>query len=106
MGKTRSFVIALVDGANNDCVIVKRDLGNNNHTEIEVQAPPGNVVGFVRRETGVIHKKFLLLDTMRQPVLKIKAPVRLNVVVHAYLFRQFCMRISISVSGSDCFVFV
>jgi len=41
---------------------------------VEVQAPPGQVVGYVKQAWSILKPKYLIQDASEQTVLKIEGP--------------------------------
>ncbi|XP_036377524.1 phospholipid scramblase 1 isoform X1 [Megalops cyprinoides] len=80
-GPLRSFTIRVVDNFGQEVITVTRPLKCMSCCfpcclqELEVQAPPGNTVGYVIQQWHPCLPKFIVENENREPVLKLQGPL-------------------------------
>ncbi|RDD36442.1 Phospholipid scramblase 2 [Trichoplax sp. H2] len=79
-GSIRPFEINLTDNMKRDIIHLSRPMRLGCRCfpcclqELEVQAPPGETIGYVRQIQTFVKREFNILNTFRDPVLKIRGP--------------------------------
>ena len=81
-GPNRSFKMSIIDNAGREVMCMQRPLRcgygcccESWRPYMEVEAPPGNVIGYVKAEgCAFAWPKFLIMDANMQPVLRIHTP--------------------------------
>ncbi|XP_070409464.1 phospholipid scramblase 1 isoform X2 [Nothobranchius furzeri] len=79
-GPLRSFTIHVLDNFGQEMITITRPLKCMSCffpcclQELEVQAPPGNTVGYVRQQWHPLSPKFIVENENNEPVLKINGP--------------------------------
>uniref|UniRef100_A0A3B1JDW4 Phospholipid scramblase n=1 Tax=Astyanax mexicanus TaxID=7994 RepID=A0A3B1JDW4_ASTMX len=79
-GPLRSFTIRVLDNFGQEVITVNRPLKCMSCffpcclQELEVQSPPGNIVGYVLQEWHPFLPKFTIKNEHREPVLKLQGP--------------------------------
>ncbi|KAJ8376051.1 hypothetical protein SKAU_G00066310 [Synaphobranchus kaupii] len=72
-GPMRSFTIRVLDNFGHEVITISRPL-KCCVQELEVEAPPGNTVGYILQQWHPFMPKFIIQNENREPVLKLKGP--------------------------------
>ena len=77
-GIHRPFTLSILDNSQNEVIHMVREFSCSTHfycfwarQRMEVQSPPGEVVGYVRQDCSFWNPRFTLMNTEEQPVLTI-----------------------------------
>ncbi|XP_053492701.1 phospholipid scramblase 1 isoform X1 [Ictalurus furcatus] len=79
-GPLRSFTIRVLDNFGQEVITISRPLKCMSCCfpcclqELEVQSPPGNIVGYVLQEWHPFFPKFTIQNEHKEPVLKLRGP--------------------------------
>jgi hypothetical protein len=79
-GQARPFSMAILDNTQREVIHIERPLRCQSLCcfcclqQIEVQSPPGTVVGYVKQDVSLIYPWFTIENAEGEPVLKIKGP--------------------------------
>ena len=79
----RSFEMRIVDNLNQDVMLIRRPLRCTSpcycctgfRQFMEVQCPPGNIIGYVQADFSIFYPSFTILGFDMEPVLRIHAPL-------------------------------